>query len=155
MPRRRAADGLFAGEEPEMVTVLTWGLDGESQPDEHWGTELLVHDDVDAGQPCPQDPLQVLGDGTPGAYIDVADSAYRCPTWSATTSTHPTRESRGDGPGSQDVEARRSTMGGPVPVGTSVDTLDAGTPAQGVDGPQRWVTRQQPCAGIRCRGIAS
>lgn len=66
-------DELFAGEEPETVTMLTWGLDDQGEPDVFWGTELLVHHDVYAGQPCPQDPLQVLGDGTPGAYIDVAE----------------------------------------------------------------------------------
>ena len=65
-------DELFAGENPPRVTMLTWGLDDAGEPDEFWGTELLVHDDVYAGQPCPQDPLQVLGDGTPGAYVDVA-----------------------------------------------------------------------------------
>lgn len=72
-------DRLFAGEEPETVTMLTWGLDDDGEPDEFWGTELLVHDDVYGGQPCPQDPLQVLGDGTPGPYIDVADLGVPMP----------------------------------------------------------------------------
>lgn len=72
-------DELFAGEEPATVTMLTWGLDDEGEPDEFWGTELLVHDDAYAGQPCPQDPLQVLGDGTSGAYVDVADLGVPMP----------------------------------------------------------------------------
>lgn len=73
------ADQLFAGEEPNTVRLLTWGLDDDGDPDEFWGHELLVHDSVYAGQPCPQDPLQVLGDGTPGAYIDVADLGVPMP----------------------------------------------------------------------------
>lgn len=72
-------DDLFAGEEPETVRLLTWGLDDEGEPDEFWGMELLVHDAVYAGQPCPQDPLQVLGDGTAGDYIDVADLGIPLP----------------------------------------------------------------------------
>lgn len=72
-------DELFADEEPNTVTMLTWGLDDDGEPDEFWGTELLVHDDVYRGQPCPQDPLQVLGDGTAGAYVDVADLGVSMP----------------------------------------------------------------------------
>ena len=72
-------DELFAGAEPNTVTMLTWGLDDEGEPDQFWGMELLVHDDVYAGQPCPQDPLSVLGDGTPGAYVDVADLGVPMP----------------------------------------------------------------------------
>ena len=73
-------DELFAGDEPNTVTLLTWGLNSEGQPGEFWGTELLVHDDVYAGQPCPHDPLHApLGDGTPGAYVDVADLGVPMP----------------------------------------------------------------------------
>ena len=72
-------DELFAGEEPATVTMLTWGLDDEGEPGEFWGVELLVHDDVYAGQPCPQDPLQLLGDGTPGAYVDVERLGVQMP----------------------------------------------------------------------------
>lgn len=72
-------DELLAGDEPSTVTMLTWGLDDQGEPDEFWGTELLVHDAVYAGQPCPQDPLRILGDGSPGAYIDVAELGVPMP----------------------------------------------------------------------------
>lgn len=71
-------DDLFAGEEPETVMLMTWGFDENGEPDEFWGTELLVHDDVYGGQPCPQDPRDDLG-GAPGPYIDVEDLGVPLP----------------------------------------------------------------------------
>ncbi len=46
-------------------TVLSW--DGETG--EFWGTELLIHEDLYNGQPCPQDEV----DGEPGEYIHVSE----------------------------------------------------------------------------------
>lgn len=46
-------------------TVLSW--DGETR--EFWGTELLIHEELYNGQPCPQDEV----DGEPGEYLHVSE----------------------------------------------------------------------------------
>lgn len=57
-------EALLSGE-TATSTVLSWS--GETG--EFWGTELLIHEDLYNGQPCPQDEV----DGEPGEYIHVTD----------------------------------------------------------------------------------
>lgn len=57
-------EALLTGE-AATSTVLSW--DGETG--EFWGTELLIHEDLYNGQPCPQDEVG----GETGDYIHVTD----------------------------------------------------------------------------------
>ncbi len=57
-------EALFSGQ-AATSTVLTWG----TATGEFWGTELLVHEDLYKGQPCPQDDVG----GEPGAYLHASE----------------------------------------------------------------------------------
>ncbi len=57
-------EALLTGE-AATSSVLSWG----TETGEFWGTELLIHEDLYNGQPCPQDEV----DGEPGEYIHVTD----------------------------------------------------------------------------------
>lgn len=67
-------DGVFSGEAASSL-IMTWG----TATGEFWGTELLIHEDLYNGQPCPQDSLDQLGDGEPGAYIHLSDLGLPLP----------------------------------------------------------------------------
>lgn len=64
------SDAVFSGEANSSV-ILTWG----TETGEFWGTELLVHEDLYNGQPCPQD----LVNGEPSAYIHLPDLGLTLP----------------------------------------------------------------------------
>lgn len=63
-------DSVFAGEANSSL-IMTWGND----TGEFWGTELLVHEDLYNGQPCPQD----LVEGEPTSYIHVTELGLPLP----------------------------------------------------------------------------
>lgn len=66
-------EGVLTGH-AESSLIMTWGTD--TQEVEFWGTELLIHEDLYNGQPCPQDPFD---GGEPGAYIHVSDLGLPLP----------------------------------------------------------------------------
>lgn len=66
-----SGEGVFTGE-AESSLIMTWG----TATGEFWGTELLIHEDLYNGQPCPQDPLN---GGEPGAYIHLSDLGLPLP----------------------------------------------------------------------------
>jgi hypothetical protein len=57
------AEGLFSGESDAVSVMIFEGTDPASRNAEFLGTELLIHDHLFAGQPCPQDG---------GAYFDLS-----------------------------------------------------------------------------------
>lgn len=61
---------VFSGEAMTSI-ILTWGTD----TGEFWGTELLVHEDIYNGQPCPQD--EVGGETT--TYIPLPELGLQLP----------------------------------------------------------------------------
>lgn len=63
-------DAVFTGE-AKSSTILTWG----TATGDFWGTELLIHEDLYNGQPCPQDRVN----GEPGAYIHLSDLGLGLP----------------------------------------------------------------------------
>lgn len=63
-------DAVFSGEAASSL-IMTWG----TATGEFWGTELLIHEDLYKGQPCPQD----LVDGVPSTYIHLTDLGLPLP----------------------------------------------------------------------------
>jgi len=61
---------VFSGEAKASL-IMTWGSD----TGEFWGTELLIHEDIYNGQPCPQD----LVNGEPSTYIHLNDLGLELP----------------------------------------------------------------------------
>lgn len=63
-------DAVFTGAAKASL-IMTW----DSQTGEFWGTELLVHEDIYKGQPCPQD----LVNGEPSTYIHLTELGLELP----------------------------------------------------------------------------
>lgn len=63
-------EAVFTGEARSSL-IMTWG----TSTGDFWGTELLIHEDLYNGQPCPQD----LVDGAPSTYIHLSDLGLPLP----------------------------------------------------------------------------